>query len=143
MNISTSVEVNSIVFTSGAASFGLGVSSSVPCGGGELIISGTGIIDNSSVLQTLAADNLGQIIFNNTATAGDARIISGGGSDTTCSGKTTFNDSSTAASAILIANGGCYGDSGGIIFNGASTGGTARVQVFFGCTENSGMRNWR
>jgi hypothetical protein len=139
VQISTSVEVNSIVFTSGATSFGVGVSSSVPCGGGELIISGTGITDNSSVLQTLFAGNSGQIIFKNTSTAGDATIISGGGSDTTCSGKTTFNDSSTAESAILIANGGCYGDSGGIIFNGASTGGTARVQVFFGCTENSGI----
>jgi hypothetical protein len=139
VGISTSVEVNSIVFTSGANSFILGVSPSAPCAGGELIISGTGVIDNSSVLQTLRANDLGQIIFKNTSTAGDATIISGGGSDTTCSGTTIFTDSSTAESAILIANGGCYGDSGGIIFNGASTGGTARVQVFFGCTNNSGI----
>jgi hypothetical protein len=139
VNISTSVEVNSIVFPSGADSFGLSVSSSDICAGGELIISGTGIIDNSSVLQTLGADNLGRIIFNNASTAGHARIVSGGGSDTTCSGKTIFNDSSTAESATLIANGGCYGDSGAVIFNGMSTGGTARVQVFFGCTENSGI----
>ena len=40
--ISTSVEVNSIVFTSGADSFGLNVSSSEICAGGQLIISGTG-----------------------------------------------------------------------------------------------------
>src|SRR6476619_1139979 len=50
VTISSSVQVNSIVFTSGADSFGLGVSPSV-AGAGVLIISGTGIIDNSSVLQ--------------------------------------------------------------------------------------------
>ena len=138
--ISSSVEVNSIVFTSGAASFTLGVSPSV-AGAGELIISGTGIIDNSSVLQTLAADNTGQIIFKNTSTAGDARILSTGYEIETGRGpgKIIFNDSSTAESAFLIANGGCYGDSGGIIFNGTSTGGTARVQVSFGCSNVSGI----
>jgi hypothetical protein len=138
VNISSSVEVNSIVFTSGADSFGLSVSSNVICAGGELIISGTGIIDNSSVLQGLGAGNLGRIIFNNASTAGHATIYSGGGSDTTCSGETIFNDSSTAGSAILFANGGCYGDGGAITFNGMSTGGSARVQVSFGCTWNSG-----
>ena len=140
VNISSSVQVNSIVFTSGADSFGLGVSPSV-AGAGELIISGTGIIDNSSVLQTLAADNTGQIIFKNTSTAGDARILSTGGEDETGRGpgKIIFNDSSTAESAFLIANGGCYADAGSITFNGTSTGGTARVQVSFGCSNVSGI----
>src|SRR5919198_986954 len=115
VNISSSVEVHSIVFTSGAASFALGVAPNVPGAGGELIISGTGIIDNSGVLQTLAGDETGR-----------------------GAGKTICNDSSTAESAILIANGGCYGDGGAIIFNDMSTGGVARVQVFFGCSENSG-----
>src|SRR4029079_2619618 len=138
VNISTSVEVNSIVFTSGADSFGLSVSSNVICAGGELIFSGTGIIDNSSVSQTLGAHNLGRIIFNDASTAGDATIYSNGGSDTTCSGETIFNDSSTAGSATLIAGGGCYGDGGGITFNGMSTGGSARVPASFGCTWNSG-----
>jgi hypothetical protein len=140
VNISSSVQVNSIVFTSGADSFGLGVSPSV-AGAGELIISGTGIIDNSSVLQTLAADNTGQIIFKNTSTAGDARILSAGGDETgqVTPGKIIFNDSSTAESAFLIANGGCYADAGSITFNGTSTGGTARVQVSFGCSNVSGI----
>jgi hypothetical protein len=134
------VQVNSIVFTSGADSFGLGVSPSV-AGAGELIISGTGIIDNSSVLQTLSADNTGQIIFKNTSTAGDARILSIGGDETgqVTPGKIIFNDSSTAESAFLIADGGCYADAGSITFNGTSTGGTARVQVSFGCSNVSGI----
>ena len=44
--------------------------------------------------------------------------------------QTIFNDSSTADSATLVAGGGYYGASGGILFNGASTGGTARVERF-------------
>jgi hypothetical protein len=139
INISTSVEVNSIVFTSGANSFGLTVSPTV-VGGGELIISGTGIIDNSGVLQALTADNTGQIIFKNTSTARDARILGTGGDETGRGpGKIIFNDSSTADSAFLIADGGCYNDSGSITFNGTSTGGTARVQVSFGCSNVSGI----
>src|SRR3954464_9191294 len=47
VNISTSVEVNSIVFSSGAASFALSVVPSVTCGEAELIISGIGVVDNS------------------------------------------------------------------------------------------------
>jgi hypothetical protein len=136
------VEVNSIVFTSGADSFGLGVAPSVPGVGGELIISGTGIIDNSGVLQALTADNTGQIIFKNTSTAGDARILSTGGDDIVTGrgpGEIIFNDSSTAESAFLIANGGCYAAAGSITFNGTSTGGTARVQVSFGCSNVSGI----
>src|SRR6476659_431526 len=142
VTISSSVQVNSIVFTSGADSFGLGVSPSV-AGAGELIISGTGIINNSSVLQTLSADNTGQIIFKNTSTAGDARILSISGKDQTGRGpgEIIFNDSSTAESAFLIANGGCYADAGSITFNGTSTGGTARVQVSFGCSNVSGIGN--
>ena len=48
-----------------------------------------------------------------------------------------FNDSSTAESAILVAGGGIYGAGGAILFNGTSTGGTARVQVFRGFPLNA------
>ena len=126
VNISTSVEVNSIVFTSNSNSFNFSIL------GGELIISGTGITNNNAVLQTFG----GGIIFNNTSTAGHASIGSGGGIMGLGS-QITFNDSSTAGSATLIAAGGCYGAGGGIVFKGTSTGGTARVQVFFGCSFNS------
>src|SRR3954454_3805586 len=71
VNVSTSEEVNSIVFASNANSFTLHIS---PDGvlGGELIFSGTGINNKSSVLQTFATGEAGQIIFNNTSTAGHA-----------------------------------------------------------------------
>src|SRR6476661_5169654 len=54
VNISTSQEVNSIVFTTGSASFTLNISPGTPPIGGELIISATGVTNNSSVLKTFA-----------------------------------------------------------------------------------------
>ena len=119
VNISTSKEVDRIVFTSNSNSFDVSIV------GGELIFSGRGIINNNSVLQTLIAGEAGRIIFNNTSTAGHATISNGGA--------TIFNDSSTADSATLVANGGSYfGPNGAIVFDGTSTGGTARVKVFRG-----------
>ena len=132
VNVSTSEEVNSIVFASGSASFTLHVS---PFGasGGELIISGTGVINNSSVLQTFVARNAGQIIFNNASTAASAHmsIVNGGFSisseDTT--GSTIFNDTSSAAGASIenFDASGFDGDIGRTIFNGASTADHASI----------------
>ena len=100
VDISTWKEVNGFVFTSNSNSFGFSIL------GSQLIISGTGMTNNSSALQTFVAGDAGQIIFNNTA---------------------------TAEAATLVAYGGDYGfTSGGILFNGTSTGGTARVKVFRG-----------
>src|SRR6266404_6580133 len=79
VNVSTSKEVNSIVFTSNSNSFALHIS---PFGafGGELIISGTGVINNNSVQQTFYTRDEGQIIFNNASTAasGNMSIVNGG-----------------------------------------------------------------
>ena len=127
VNIATSEEVNSIVFTSASDSFTLNISPSAPGVGAELIFSGTGVNNNSSVLQSVLAGDGGQIIFNNTSSAGDATIIGG-------KGATIFNDLSTADAATLVASGGDYFDegAGAILFNGTSNGGTARVEVFAG-----------
>jgi hypothetical protein len=210
VNISTSVEVNRIVFTSDAGSFTLAIPE-IFFTGGELIISGTGVINNSSVLQTFETADQGRIIFKNTSTAGSAQIrivnvgLGSGGrtifNDTSSAGhvsiinagadsshfiggQTIFNDTSTAANAsienrgsggvsvaessmtifndtstaghatitndgglvvegqtifegsstaegaILVGNEGMGRYGGGILFKGASMGGTARVQVF-------------
>jgi hypothetical protein len=182
VNISTPEEANSIVFTSDSASFDFSILE------GELIISGTGVTNNSSVSQTFEAGNSGQIIFNNASTAASAHMsivnaganpyedfngytsfndsssaagasisnvgsaLSPGGApgatifnDTSTAdhaiitnnqpgfmgdgGWTGFYDSSTADSAILVANGGEH-EGAAIVFNDASTGGTARVEVF-------------
>jgi hypothetical protein len=195
VNISTSEEVNSIVFTSDAFSFNLSILEN-----GQLIISGTGVVNNNNYWQTfyikggvisfnnsaVASVSMridswnsytppyagGVTIFNDTSSAGGARIvneISVGAYPVPSSqtifndastadhatiinstaGQTTFNDVSTAANATItnddgcktifngsstadnatLAAGGLYGGVGTILFNGASTGGTARVSV--------------
>src|SRR5215208_6627733 len=136
VNVSTSEEVNSIVFASASASFTLHVS---PFGasGGELIISGTGVTNNSSVLQTFVARNEGQIIFNNASTAASAHmsIVNGGFSDFSedSTGSTIFNDTSSAGGASIknfSAEIFSYGDIGRTIFNGASTADHASISNY-------------
>jgi hypothetical protein len=132
VNVSTSEEVNSIVFTSDSASFALHISPYGGPFGGELIISGTGVINNNTVWQTFFARNDGQIIFNNAATAAGAyiAIVNGGFSisDENTTGYTTFNDTSSAGGAsIKDYDGGFNGDAGRTFFNGASTAGHAAI----------------
>src|SRR5689334_6978063 len=68
VNVSTSEEVNSIVFASDSAAyvFSIGACNGASCAG-QLIISGMGVNNNSSVAQNFQAANSGQIIFNNTS----------------------------------------------------------------------------
>ena len=127
VNISTPKEVNSIVFTSGSAAYDFSIMA------GELIISGMGLINNNSVLQTFTA-NGGQIIFNNTSTAASVHMYIynlgvdpfGGGE-----GYTIFNDRSNAAGASIFNSAdagllGCCGP-GATIFNDTSTAGHATI----------------
>ena len=129
VDISSSVELNNVVFTSDSDSFRLNISPP-PClgcsggPGGELIFNGSGIANHSSALQTFLTGYQGQIIFNNTSTAGGATIING---------TAIFNDSSSAGNAMLVGRGGSdFYPNGQIFFNGTSNGGTARVAVFLG-----------
>src|SRR5207248_3730503 len=99
VNISTSQEVNSIVFTSDSASyvFSIGACNGSSCQG-QLVLSGTGVNNSSSVGQNFQAANLGQIIFNNASTAASAHmsILNGGRfSPEVSTGYTIFNDSSS------------------------------------------------
>jgi hypothetical protein len=134
VNISTSEEVNSVVFTAGSASFNLSISSESN-GAAALIISGTGVTNNSSVRQTFDPANGGQIIFNNASTAASAHMsitneagpIPQFDSDR---GYTIFNDTSSAAGAsITNAAQDNFGDSPGgeTIFSGASTADHASI----------------
>ena len=127
VNISTPVEVDSIVFTA-YEPFSFYVV------GSELTFSGTGVTNNSGTYQSFWAGNAGGIIFNNASSAGDALILAGGRPGS-ISGKIIFNDSSTAGSASLHASSSNYGNPGIILFNDASTGGTASVGISIG---NSG-----
>ena len=131
VNISTSVEVNSIVFTSDSASFDFSIlgCNTLPCAD-QLIISGTGVINNSSVSQTFAAPYGGQIIFNNASTAGSALSILNVGAEGgfQSAGQTVFNDTSNAAGASIVNGGSIYGAAGGqTIFNDTSTADHASI----------------
>jgi uncharacterized protein YggT (Ycf19 family) len=157
VNISTSDEVNSIVFTSESNSFTLNIPPYYGASGGDLIISGTGVSNNGSVLQTFVAGTAGQIIFNNTSAAANAqmRIFNSAGfygvggqtifngtssaagasienansSDTGSFGQTTFNDASTADHASITNEGApeSHESGGQTIFNGTSTAANASI----------------
>ena len=105
VNISISEEVNSIVFTSDSAAYVFSVfgCSDVSCGWGELIISGTGVTNNSSVSQqNFLAANWGQIMFNNASTAGSVSIVNSSQNPRYLGpGSTIFNDASSAAGASI------------------------------------------
>src|SRR4051794_18940545 len=130
VNISTSEEVNSIVFTSNSNSFTLTILPDVTFGG-DLMFSGTGVINNNSVWQNFIADNGGEIIFNNASTAASAHMSVRNGDDYfgDYPGSTIFNDTSSAAGASItnVALAGVSDSPGGdgvggeTTFNGAST----------------------
>ena len=134
VNVSTSQEVNSIVFTSDADSFTLAIPSISFTGGGELIISGTGVINNSSVLQTFETDrnrpdDFQQHIDRSERSDAHCNDVSGliGG------GQTIFNDTSSAGRSTLecpVINAGAgashYGG-GQTIFNDTSTAANASI----------------
>lgn len=128
VGISTSVEVNSIVFSSGSASFDFSFSSL----GAQLIISGTGVTNNSSVAQTFVGHNEGQIIFNNASSAASTHmsIFNGANSYGDSTGYTIFNDTSSAGGASIenfSAELGCSCYISQTIFNGASTADHASI----------------
>jgi hypothetical protein len=132
VGISSSVEMNSIVFTSNSASFTLFIP---PDGfiGGALTISGTGVTNDGGVSQRFRVLG-GQLIFNNTSTAASAHISIFNASDSFGSGGyTIFNDASNAAGAS-ITNTGSFGSlfgtdaPGATIFNGTSTAGHASIE---------------
>jgi len=139
--ISTSNEVDSIGFTSNSSSFILDMSPAQSASGGQLIISGTGVSNSSSVLQTFEVGGAGQLIFSNTSTAASSDMLivnydpllgvggrtifsdmssAGGASIRNASfdkglsydiGRTFFNDESSAGHAT-ITNDGCYASHG-------------------------------
>ena len=135
VGISTSVEVNSIVFTSDSSPFSLSVlgCDTFPCTS-QLIISGTGVFNNTNVWQNFIVVNDGQLIFDNASTAASAHMsIRNGGSllmnPPEYPGYTIFNDTSSAAGAS-ITNAAAEladGPGGKTIFNGASTADRASI----------------
>jgi autotransporter-associated beta strand protein len=134
VSISANTEVNGIIFTA-VATNPYTITASAPF---TLRLTGTGITNNSGSTQhfvtTVGANGeFGLIVFSNSATAGNSTTFTnnGGVLSGAPGGSTVFHDSSSAASATLIANSGTGGGGGGqIVFDGNSTGGTSRVELF-------------
>ena len=139
VDISSSVEVNSIVFTSNSDSFSLTIPPVFSGLTAQLIISGTGVHNNSSVLQTFVAWEAGEIIFDNTSTAASAqmRIVNAVGL-TALAGHTIFNGASTAGHASIINAGASVSHSlgGRTTFNGASTAANASIDNQGSCCND-------
>src|SRR5262249_14914353 len=131
--ISTSEEVNSIVFTPNSSSFTLEISPTQSTIGGELIISGSGVDNNSSGVQTFDVGESAQLIFSNTSTAASAHMLIINhelGFGFGFAGRTIFNDASNAGGASIgngSADEGLSYDIGRTFFNDESSAGHATI----------------
>ena len=96
---------------------------------GDTSTAGNGTFTNPGSADSTVGGGL--IVFH-FGTAGDATFINDGATASGgIAGETLFQDTGDAGNAMLIANGGVGGGDGGSIqFATASTGGTARVEVF-------------
>jgi autotransporter-associated beta strand protein len=109
-------------------------------GGGATFFFGTSTAANGTFINNAApasgaeggVTEFGLESFNFSPSAGSGTFINNGATVSgAVGGETVFKDASTADAATLIANGGISGAGGGaIFFEGKSTGGTARIEVF-------------
>jgi autotransporter-associated beta strand protein len=128
--ISANTEVNSIIFTPAATNpYTITANPAL-----TLTISGTGITNNSGTTQKFVTGvdgtgNRGQIVFRNSATAGDSTIFvnNGSGANFVQGGETAFYNTSTAGNGTFVNQGGTLsGSQGGITtFHDSSTAGNA------------------
>ncbi len=108
VSISEDTEVNGIIFTSAATN-----PYTVMVNSGLLTLTGTGITNNSGIAQFLyLRDYEGQILFTNSASAGNASITS--------YGSMQFSNSATAASADIE-------NLGRMVFSDGATAGSANI----------------
>ncbi len=134
ISVSAPTEVNAIQFWAN----GLPVTIYLMNDEWPLLISGSGLTDHSTTVEDIVtttdgAGARGRITFSNSASAGNAVVLTnqGGVVSGAAGGLTQFLDTSTAANAILIANGGSNGGGGGLIsFAGDASGGLARIELF-------------
>ena len=116
--LSGATEVNAITFNAGASAFTTTVPDDI-----ALTVSGTGIVNNSGVMQDFVAgataSNGGTIFFLNNATAGTlVTFINEGGAAVNQYGSVLwFENSSNAGSATIINNGAAARDGLGAITN--------------------------
>jgi autotransporter-associated beta strand protein len=129
ISLTSPVELHSLVLNSGASAFTFSM-----FGGSTLTLSGTGIVNNSGIIQNFVdagtpQSGYGKITFNGFATAGSQTMFTNNGGPTGGAiGLITFNDSASAADATFVAFGGYMyfydqstADNATIIVNGTSS----------------------
>jgi hypothetical protein len=127
--------VASIVFDPGASSFNLAAVSPSLQQRVTLNISGDGIVNNSGVTQSLAANQPGgdggTISFLNSASAGDDITLTAFGGTAAGQGVINFYDTSTAGAANVVLGGALAdGNSGGaVVLNQHANMGDATVTI--------------
>ena len=110
IDLSTGLEINIFTFNAGASAYTFS--------NANFSLSGTGIVNNSSQTQTFNINATGVLALNNSATLGNATVVS--------ANSIVFNDSTSAGRAIITNNG------GNIQFEDNSTAATATI------TNNAG-----
>jgi autotransporter-associated beta strand protein len=136
VNIDAPIEVAATVFQPGASTFSIALpaSPSAP----SLTLSGSGVINNSSVTQSFVAQwgaDFGSptINFKGTATAGSntSYTAQGGTAPNTSGGMLQFFDSSTAGEGTFVVQGSTISEAGAgrLFFFGNSTAGNGQFQV--------------
>ena len=140
VSLSADTEVNGIVFNAGANSFTI-----TPIPLLMLTLSGAGITNSSGIPQNFVSDRAdgtnGQIVFTNSATAGNLTVFTNGGSTTTHpEGRIQFFNTSTAGNGNFINNGSADsgGGGGGIDFFDSSTAGDGNFTNNGGTVNDSG-----
>jgi hypothetical protein len=148
VSISEDTQVNGIIFTSAATNpYTVMVNSGL-----TLTLTGTGIANNSGIAQFLyLGDYEGQILFSNSASAGNASITSygfmqfsnncsAGSADIENLGRMVFSDGATAGSANVLS----YSPSS-MEFSDSSTAGDATIlcydTTFLSFSDNSSAGN--
>jgi len=160
VSLSSSVEVDAIVFNPGAGAFAITASPST-----SLTFSGSGITNNSGVVQALVTDSSPSLYFTNTATAGELTSItvppgspmfdlyfsdnSDAGSATITNESTDvqfefgsgtrFADHSSAANATIVnAGGAVFLGNGTTVFIGSADAGNATIMSEAGTSGGPG-----
>ena len=126
VSVTDNTEVNAIVFNPGASAFSISSSTNVNGIAPQLTISGTGVTNNSGVVQNFVAVGgrsiLPAIAFTNSATTGENTVYTTVTVEMATNPLIQFSDNASAGSSTFVTSPAINGGgSGEVLFNGNST----------------------
>jgi autotransporter-associated beta strand protein len=97
--VSSSVEVNEVIFNTGASPFNINIANDQ-----ELTISGIGIINNSGVAQNFVCSIFAGVVLTNNATVGEMTFftVRGGHGNKNNGGFVSFSDTASAGNGTFV-----------------------------------------